>query len=92
MRHPTALTGLRITLRPPALTDAAALVAAASDGELWNSPHTVVPSAATVDDYIREALEGCAQGTVLRASGAVIGATRFWKIDRQNRKLEIGGT
>jgi len=98
MTLPSTLTGLRIELRPLAVTDAAALVAAASDGELWNSPYTVVPSAATVDDYIREALEGCAQGTVLpfvtvlRASGEVIGATRFWKIDRRHRKLEIGST
>ena len=27
-----------------------------------------------------------------RASGRVIGSTRFWKIDRKNRKLEIGHT
>ena len=98
MPLPTPLTGPRIELRPLALTDPAALVAAAADGALWNSPYTVVPSAATVDDYIREALEGCAQGTVLpfvtvlRASGEVIGATRFWKIDRRHRKLEIGST
>jgi len=98
MPLPITLTGPRIELRPLALTDPAALVAAAADGALWNSPYTVVPSAATVDDYIREALEGCAQGTVLpfvtvlRASGEVIGATRFWKIDRRHRKLEIGST
>jgi len=98
MTLPATLTGPRIELRPLAATDAAALVAAAADGELWNSPYTVVPSASTVDDYIREALEGQAQGTVqpfvtvLRASGEVIGATRFWKIDRRHRKLEIGST
>lgn len=28
----------------------------------------------------------------LTASGQVIGSTRFWKIDRENRKLEIGHT
>ena len=98
MTLPATLTGPRIELRPLAATDAAALVAAAADGALWNSPYTVVPSASTVDDYIREALEGQAQGTVqpfvtvLRASGEVIGATRFWKIDRRHRKLEIGST
>ena len=30
--------------------------------------------------------------TVLRATGQVVGCTRLWKIDRTNRKLEIGGT
>ena len=92
------LTGPRIQLRPLQVSDASALVAAASDGELWNLSFTVVPSAETIDDYIRNALEGHALGTVmpfvivLRETGQVIGATRFWKIDRKNRKLEIGGS
>jgi RimJ/RimL family protein N-acetyltransferase len=79
-------------------SDAPALVAAASDGELWNLPFTVVPSAATVDDYIQQALQGRDAGTVMPfvteiiATGQVIGSTRFWKIDRKNRKLEIGST
>ena len=94
----TSLTGPRILLRPLLASDAAALVAAAADGELWNLPFTVVPSAATVDAYIGNALDGQAAGTVmpfatvLRETGRVIGSTRFWKIDRVNRKLEIGST
>jgi RimJ/RimL family protein N-acetyltransferase len=93
-----ALTGPRILLRPLLASDAAALVAAAADGELWNLPFTVVPSAETVDVYIGNALAGQAAGTVmpfatvLRETGQVIGSTRFWKIDRVNRKLEIGST
>jgi N-acetyltransferase len=30
--------------------------------------------------------------TVLKTTGQVIGCTRFWKVDRQHRKLEIGST
>ena len=88
----------RIRLRPLRASDAKALVLAASDGELWNLPFTVVPSAETIDGYIRTALEGRDAGTVLpfvtelRASNQVVGSTRFWKVDRQNRKLEIGST
>ena len=61
-------------------------------------PFTVVPSAETVDAYIGHALAGQAAGTVvpfatvLRETGQVIGSTRFWKIDRVHRKLEIGST
>jgi RimJ/RimL family protein N-acetyltransferase len=94
----TSLTGPRILLRPLLASDAAALVAAAADGELWSLPFTVVPSADTVDAYIGNALDGQAAGTVmpfatvLRDTGRVIGSTRFWKIDRVNRKLEIGST
>ena len=96
MQIEPSLTGPRIVLRPLAATDAGALVAAAADGELWNLPFTVVPSAATIDTYIGAALDGHAAGSVmpfvivLRETGQVIGCTRFWKIDRINRKLEIG--
>jgi RimJ/RimL family protein N-acetyltransferase len=92
------LSGKFIDLRPLAETDADALVAAASDGELWNLAHTVVPSAATIGAYIAAALRGQAAGTVIpfvtviRASGLVVGSTRFWEIDRENRKAEIGHT
>lgn len=92
------LTGPRILLRPLVASDAPALVDAAADGELWNLPFTVVPSAETVGAYIGSALQGKAAGTVmpfatvLRETGRVIGSTRFWKIDPINRKLEIGST
>lgn len=92
------LVGQRIRLRPLLASDAAALVAAAADGELWTLPFTVVPSSATIHSYIRAALDGQAAGTVMPfvteilETGQVIGSTRFWKIDRQNRKLEIGST
>ncbi|MEO6973332.1 MAG: GNAT family protein [Rhodoferax sp.] len=92
------ITGPRIELRPLCVDDARELVLAAADGALWNLPFTVVPSNETVDDYIRTALEGQRAGTVipfvtrLRESHQVIGSTRFWKVDRKNRKLEIGST
>lgn len=92
------LSSHRIRLRLFTIEDSKDLVTAASDGELWNLPFTVVPSAETVDDYIQHALEGYQAGTVLPfvvediATGKVIGSTRFWKIDRKNLKLEIGST
>jgi RimJ/RimL family protein N-acetyltransferase len=93
-----SLIGKKIQLRPLLVSDGAALVQAAADGELWNLPFTVVPSVETVDAYINTALEGQAAGTVIPFvietldSKQVIGTTRFWKIDRKNRKLEIGHT
>ncbi len=98
MFSPQSIIGARIELRPLEASDGPALVAAASDGELWTLPFTVVPSRDTVDAYIGQALTGRANGDVmpfvivLRETGAVLGTTRFWKIDRQNRKLEIGHT
>lgn len=92
------LNGPRITLRPLQPSDADALVLAASDGELWNLPFTVVPSSTTVDSYLEKALSGRDAGSVLpyvivlNATAEVIGSTRFWKVDPVNRKLEIGSS
>ncbi|AOI86266.1 GNAT family N-acetyltransferase [Burkholderia cepacia] len=92
------LTGERVELRPLERSDRQALLDAAADGRLWNLTVTVVPGPDTIDAYIDTALQGRSAGTVMpftivdRASGRVIGSTRFWKIDRKNRKLEIGHT
>ncbi|HDR9483646.1 TPA: GNAT family N-acetyltransferase [Burkholderia aenigmatica] len=96
--EPPILTGERVELRPLDPSDRQALLDAAADGQLWNLKVTVVPGPETIDAYIATALQGRATGTVMpfaivdRASGRVIGSTRFWKIDRKNRKLEIGHT
>jgi RimJ/RimL family protein N-acetyltransferase len=94
----TVLEGTTIRLRPLTVSDGPALVRAAADGELWNLPFTIVPTVGTVDSYILKALAGQSAGTVipfateLVDNKQVIGTTRFWKIDRSNRKLEIGHT
>lgn len=92
------LTGNLVELRPLRADDAPRLLEAAADGELWDLIFTVVPNAETVDRYIATALEWEAAGTAMpfaivdRATGRVIGCTRYWKVDRMNRKLEIGHT
>ncbi|KHK55830.1 GCN5 family acetyltransferase [Ralstonia sp. A12] len=92
------LIGAHVELRPLQADHAADLVAAAADGELWNLKVTVVPGPETVDGYVATALQGRQAGTVMpfvivrRESNRIIGSTRFWKIDRTNRKLEIGHT
>jgi N-acetyltransferase len=92
------LTGERIELRPLRRDDSAALLDAAADGELWNLKVTVVPNADTVERYIDTALAGRDAGTVMpfvivrKDGNEIIGSTRFWKIDRVNRKQEIGHT
>jgi len=92
------LTGTTVELRPLQHEHAQALLDAAADGELWNLKLTVVPGPDTIGSYIAAALDARAAGTVmpyviaLRESGAIVGSTRFWKIDRANRKLEIGHT
>ncbi|KVO41261.1 GNAT family N-acetyltransferase [Burkholderia ubonensis] len=92
------LTGEHVELQPLHASHAPALLAAAADGQLWNLRVTVVPGPDTIDAYLATALQGRAEGTMMpfaiveRATGRVVGSTRFWKIDRKNRKLEIGHT
>ncbi|NVZ72365.1 GNAT family N-acetyltransferase [Pseudomonas costantinii] len=95
---PITLTGTTVELQPLQREHAAALVEAAADGELWNLKVTLVPGPETVDKYLDIALSGREAGTMIpfaivrRGSGQVVGSTRFWKVDRVNRKLEIGHT
>ncbi|WP_431824687.1 GNAT family N-acetyltransferase [Burkholderia sp. F1] len=92
------LIGEHVELQPLRTSHAPALLAAAADGQLWTLRTTVVPGPDTIDAYLATALQGRADGTMMpfaiveRATGRVVGSTRFWKIDRKNRKLEIGHT
>lgn len=93
-----SLRSKHILLRPLQLADTDALVAAASDGALWNLAVTVVPDAGSINAYIARALQGQVVGDthpfviVLNENGAVIGSTRYWNMDAANRSLEIGHT
>src|SRR5260370_3515208 len=63
---PITLEGQRVRLEPLSTAHEEALIAAASDGELWNSTVTIVPSSpATMIDYIQAALDGQAAGKEL---------------------------
>ncbi len=74
------------------------LVVAAGDGELWNSTVTVVPTSATMAEYIEAALRAQAQGRELpfviirKASGRVVGSSRFYNIEWQQASAAIGYT
>jgi RimJ/RimL family protein N-acetyltransferase len=92
------LVGKTVELQPLQREHASALLDAAADGQLWNMKLTVVPGPETIQGYITTALEGQRAGTVMpfvivrRDTGSIVGSTRFWKIDRANRKMEIGHT
>ena len=58
-----SLADAYVELRPLSLSDAEALIVAASDGELRNLRYTVVPSRATSNSFLRVALDGQAAGT-----------------------------
>jgi RimJ/RimL family protein N-acetyltransferase len=92
------LSGSLAILDPLETCHREGLLAAAADGRLWDLSVTVVPGPATVDAYIARAISDRTGGTAIpfaiveRRGGRIVGSTRFWKVDRTNRKLEIGHT
>ena len=95
---PVTLEGPHTRLEPLSLEHLESLIAAAGDGELWNSTVTLVPNRDTIDNYIEAALAGQAQARELpfviirKASGEVVGTTRFYEIDQNDRRVAIGYT
>jgi RimJ/RimL family protein N-acetyltransferase len=92
------LAGEHIVLRPLDRADGPAIVAAAADGQLWDLFYTSIPSEATIAAYLDTAEHERAIGRALplvvihKASGKLVGATRFMRMHKADRRVEIGTT
>lgn len=88
------LEGPRLALRPLRADDKAALYAAAADPLIW-AQHPV-PDRHTEPEFDRFFAESLASGGALvvieRASGRIIGTSRFHGYDAARREVEIGWT
>lgn len=57
-----------------------------------------MPGPTSIESYVASALDARSCGRAWpfvirrRSDGKIVGSTRYWKIDRQHRKLEIGHT
>lgn len=95
---PVTLQGEHTRLERLTRAHQEALIAAAGEGELWSSIVTVVPTRETVDEYIEAALAAQARGSELpfviisKSSGEVVGTTRFYEIEPNDRRVAIGYT
>ena len=96
--RPTTLEGHGVRLEPLEPGHRDELVAAASDGELWNLFFTFVPRPEAAAAYIETALEGLEDGHMLPwavrdlDSDTVIGSTRYHDIVAAADRVEIGYT
>jgi RimJ/RimL family protein N-acetyltransferase len=96
--QPVVLEGRGIRLEPLAEAHHDALVAAASDGRLWELWYTAVAAPEGMRDLIASALKGQRDGHMMPwvvrdlASGAVIGSTRYHDIVPAIDRVEIGYT
>lgn len=95
---PVTLEGHGVRLEPLSRDHADGLIAAASDGRLWDLWYTWVPGPDAVEAYITDALAGQAAGHMLPwavrdlASGDIAGTTRYHDIVAAIDRVEIGYT
>ena len=95
---PVTLEGRRVRLEPLTIGHLDALCVYGLDGDLWRFTTTQIHTREEMRDYVETALEEQARGTALpfatveRASGEVVGSTRFGNIERAHRGAEIGWT
>ena len=96
--EPVTLEGRHVRIEPLAREHDAEVRAAAADGELWRLWYTSVPAPDKTIAWIEAALDMRARlgamPFVIRetATGAVVGATRYFNVEAANRRLEIGHT
>ena len=92
------LEGRHVVLRPMVRGDGPAVVEAASDGRLWELFYTVVPGPETIGGYLDRAEREQGWGRIMpfvvidKASGEIVGATRYMRMNAPHRRLEIGTT
>jgi len=95
---PVVLEGRHVRLEPLTIAHVDDLRRVSADGELWKLWYTAVPAPDAVAAYVEAALAQQAAGTALpfvvraRASGEIVGCTRYAHAEAANRRLEIGYT
>jgi RimJ/RimL family protein N-acetyltransferase len=96
--EPVTLEGHGVRLEPLTPAHADGLIAAATDGELWELWFTSVPAPANTARYIAEALAGQREGHMLPwavrelSTGAIVGSTRYHDMVPSVDRVEIGYT
>ena len=95
---PVTLYGKRVRLEPVRPEHFDGLAAAGAYEELWKWTRTFAHTTKSMREYVDDALAEAAAGralpfaTIDRASGKVIGSTRFANFDDANKHVEIGWT
>jgi N-acetyltransferase len=96
--EPVTLTGELVSLEPLTPGHHDELVAAASDGRLWELWYTSIPSpetmAAEIDARLAQQAAGTMQPFAVRRvdTGRVVGMTTYLNIEADVPRLEIGAT
>lgn len=95
---PIELKGSIIDLVPLTEAHREQLLAAASNGKLWELWYTFVPSVSTIDQYLAQAMKQQRSGNALpfvvvnKADQKIIGSTRYLNAEPEHKRLEIVST
>src|SRR5271155_2071853 len=95
--EPVVLEGAQVRLEPLSLGHHAGLCEVGLDEELWRWIPVPVGTAVEMAAYIEKALQEQASGVSLpfalveKASGRVMGSTRYGNIDRLHHRVGVGG-
>ena len=95
---PVTLDGKHVRLEPVRLDQVAALWRAGAYEEIWRYMPVIMRSEDDMRTYIEAELRRQQAGlavrfaTIAKASEQPVGSTSYLNIDRQHRRLEIGGT
>jgi RimJ/RimL family protein N-acetyltransferase len=96
--YPVVLEGTVVRLEPLTLAHVAPLTEVGLEPALWQWTTQLVGTPHEMESYVREALAEQAAGralpfaTIEKASGRVVGSTRFAAIEPAHRRVEIGWT
>lgn len=96
--EPVTLEGSVVRLEPLSLHHVAPLTQVGLDAELWRWTLSVIQTPGDMRAYVERALSAAATGdevpfaTIDRATGRVVGSTRYLAIEPRHRRLEIGYT
>ena len=96
--EPVTLEGHGVRHEPLTPDHADGLIAAATDGKLWELWFTSVPAPADTAKYIADALAGQHEGHMLPwavrdlATGTIVGSTRYHDIVPSVDRVEVGYT
>ncbi|MDB5695580.1 MAG: acetyltransferase [Sphingomonas bacterium] len=96
-RGTPTLAGAHVLLRPLDAADLPDIVAAARADDLWDTFYAAVAQLKDADAWLASTLAQRDAGrvlpfTVLDATGAIVGTTRFMRMSEANARVEIGGT
>ena len=92
------LEGKKVKLIPLEKSHKIGFLKAATNGKLWEMWFTSVPSEKNIDNYIEHALIQKQNGAEFpfvvldKKNGNIIGSTRYYNIQPEHRRLEIGYT